>query len=406
MPFTNLFSKKSHTHQAANIIIAPDKFKGTLSASEVTGTIANALSASFPTAQLHLCPMADGGEGTAKILATQMGLQQTSVKGHDALMQECQITYYAANGTCAVDSAEIIGLTKLIETGRPLTPWQTTTHGIGEFITKMIENGAKQIYIGIGGTATIDGGIGMLAALGARFFDVEGTEITERPLRARHLGIAYSADLSQIKRPILNHAIIALADVDTPLLPNNETELSSLSFATQKGLLPEDIPILAKSLRNFRSAIDARLLTPAIEPHFQGAGGGLGYALHRILRCQCTLGAEHISSLYNIQTTIKNPNSILITGEGCFDNQSNHGKVAGTLAHLAASNNAKTIIICGQCSHETTTDSHITPTIIATSKHMSPTTPITHKSAKLALESSMADLTTAIARITSNQAMN
>ncbi len=340
------------------VVVAPYKFKGTLTASEVADCIASEVKRQFPVALVHSCPMADGGEGTAAILASRLNLERRSVDGHDALMRSVEIEFYLSQSgeICAVDSSAIVGLAKLSDTR--LKPWESTTYGVGEFITLMLSQGVKKLYIGIGGTATIDGGLGLLQALGGRFFDVEGEEISTSPLRAGHLPAVFSADLSGINRRALKDAVVALADVDVPLVTDNPDEMSSLSFACQKGLMKSELPALCAALRSYAAAIDAVLLPCATQPPFQGAGGGLGYVMSRVLRCECHPGAETILNLYGFMPpahatdndsdkAADSAPACIITGEGCFDRQSLHGKVVGTIITEATYRSIPVIIVTG-----------------------------------------------------------
>lgn len=379
-------SAPTASKQSPVVVVAPDKFKGTLTASEVADCIASEVKRQFPAVLVRSCPMADGGEGTAAILASRLNLKRRSADGHDALMRPVEIEFYLSESgeICAVDSSAIVGLAKLSDT--PLKPWESTSYGVGEFITLMLSQGVKKLYVGIGGTATIDGGLGLLQALGARFFDVEGEEISSSPLRAGHLPAVFSANLSGINRRALKDAVVALADVDVPLVADSPDEMSSLSFACQKGLATTELPALCAALRSYAAAIDAVLLPCATQPPFQGAGGGLGYVMSRVLRCECHPGAETILNLYGFMppsSTNDNDSdkaadpvpACIITGEGCFDRQSLQGKVVGTILTEAASRSIPVIIMAG-CSKFSDADKTLLPptttlvTTAAPSKHL------------------------------------
>lgn len=365
MSLTSFFQRKRKSlkpqiGKRPMIMVAPDKFKGTLTAGEVTALISDALVEAFPGAGILRCPMADGGEGTAEIIARNLGLSPATTTGHDAMMHDIEIGFFKNGDTCAVDAAAIVGLAMLAPP--PLRPWEASTYGLGEFILEMLRQGFKRIIICIGGTATVDAGVGMLQALGARFLDVEGNQISVRPITAANLSSIYSIDFSGIDRNPIKEAVTALADVDVPLLPSCEGEMSALDFAPQKGIQVKELPMLRASLENFRNAIDNALYTPSVQPPFQGAGGGLGYALHRILRCRCIKGSDNIIDSYDILhaaptnadetaydtsvTASPLPNCI-ITGEGCFDAQSLHGKITGAIIERASALSIPVIVVAG-----------------------------------------------------------
>ncbi|MDE6527977.1 MAG: glycerate kinase, partial [Muribaculaceae bacterium] len=364
MQLTSLFKRqhnsRAHHLAAPMIVVAPDKFKGTLSATEVAGTIAQALKARMPSAKVRICPMADGGEGTAAILAEELHLSPAVTPGHDAMMNPIELHYFTDGTTCAVDAAAIVGLAMLSQT--PLRPWDATTFGIGEFIVEMLRQDMSRVIVCIGGTATVDAGAGMLQALGARFFDVDGAPINISPITASHLSIIYSVDFSGIDHNPIKQRVTALADVDVPLLPDAPGEMSALDFAAQKGISAIELPMLRAAFDNFATAVDNALYPPAQQPRFQGAGGGLGYALHRVLRCECAKGADHILNHYHLfnhadktgtppsssAPSVRNPECI-ITGEGCFDAQSLHGKVTGTIIEHATAAHIPVIVVAGRC---------------------------------------------------------
>lgn len=375
------------------VAIAPDKFKGTLTADEVAGEVGRAVAEAFPDAIVHLYPMADGGEGTAAVIAEKMNLQPANCAGHNSLMQPITIEYYQDETVCAVDSAAIIGLPMLGDT--PPDPWHSTSYGLGEFIAARMAEGKSRLYVGIGGTASIDGGAGMLQALGAVFRDVGGSAIGthDNPVCAGDLWKIFSTDLTAAALHAVRDSVTGIADVNLPLIPSTIEEvsdmshMSSLSFACQKGLPQQDLPQLYESLANYAAAIDTALLPTSRRTAFNGAGGGVGYALHRVLRCPCVAGAEFISGLYGIFDTTPPPDC-LITGEGSFDAQSLQGKATGTLLSQCAARNIPAFVIAGRTSATTPAAAGITET----SPFMSPGTPLNHESALTALRNSLPSL--------------
>jgi len=331
------------------VAVAPDKFKGTLPACEVAARIAGALRSAYPRMELKVCPMADGGEGTAELIARERHLEPAVADGHDAMMRPARIGYFRSGTVCAVDSAAVVGLAMLGRT--VLRPWLATSYALGEFIKHMLDNGVEELFVGIGGTATIDGGMGMLQALGARFRDADG-EIIPAPAAACDLSSVYSADFSEVPRSRLRSVLTVLSDVDVPLIPCESADdsshgMSSLSFAPQKGVADDELPQLEKALANFATAVDNALYPPSEEPRFHGAGGGLGYAFHRVLRCRCTEGAEYFTSLYHLFDTDRTRIDCVVTGEGRFDNQSLQGKVTGNLFAHASRMGIPTVVFAG-----------------------------------------------------------
>lgn len=369
----------------ARILIAPDKFKGTLSAEEVADEVASAVRRIMPDAKLAVAPMADGGEGTSEIIAGWRSLNPAETYGHNALMQPVMVRYFEKGGVCAVDCAAVVGLAML--GGRALTPWQATSYPLGQFIRRMLDQGMREIIIGLGGSATVDGGAGLLQALGARFFDMAGREI-QVPVTPANLGAVASADLSKVDVDRLKEAITILADVDLPLLPNAPGEMSSLSFAPQKGVKPHDIETLHDALASYSSALLAAITathnrhdnpTDDAGSRFEGAAGGLGFALHRILGCDAYAGAEY---LLNAMKPFNPLPDLVITGEGAFDSQSLTGKVTGTIIAECTSRNIPVIVVAGRSEMPESASTDTLLSIITTSPFLpSPDAPLTHANA-------------------------
>lgn len=344
----------------ARVLVAPDKFKGTLAAADVCRIVAEELQRVNPTLQAVSMPMADGGEGTAPLLATLLHLTERHEEGRDPLMRPITYTYYSdeERTTCAVDSASLTGLTLLRSQGEEYDVWHTSSHPLGEFLARRLAEGFTRIYVGVGGTGTVDGGAGMLQALGARFFDEEGVELPS-PIRACDLLRLRRADLSALPRSSAAGRVVMLSDVDVALLPQDGQEalsspkekealssqdgqqaLSSLSFAKQKGVTTPDLPRLAHSLRRFTELLGSHPELP-----FQGAGGGIGYALHAVLGAEAHAGGAYIMERFGLFSSP--PPSLLITGEGRFDSQSMSGKVVGTLMTRASELGVPVVVISG-----------------------------------------------------------
>lgn len=314
------------------VVIAPDKFKGTLTATEVAREIA----AACTRATVRVCPMCDGGDGTARILGALFGLPACTMRVPDALGEEHDVTYYNDGHQAVVDSASVIGLASLA--GRELHPFKSTSYGLGMLVRHLLDSGTEHIYVGIGGTATVDCGAGFLQALGARFADVEGA-VLEAPARAADLDRIYAIDLSGVNGRDIRGRITVLSDVAVPLE-------DSLMFAAQKGVTPAETERLRAALANFRAAVDETLLPSGADDMHGGAGGGLGYAFERVLRCDVADGARFMIDRYGIfEGTAP---SLVITGEGAIDTQTGTGKVVGALYSEARKRNIPVVAVVGR----------------------------------------------------------
>ncbi len=299
--------------QTMNILIAPDKFKGTLSAREVSKIIAEQLKPL--NANITCLPMADGGEGTAEALSSMLGMSVRTIPATDSLMHPIEggASYYVnhTTRTVAIDSSAVLGLS-LIDPSAS-SPLSRTSFPLGKFLLDIIEAENPQlIYIGIGGTSTVDGGEGFLKALG---YDEEGsqTHLTTLP------------------------PIIGLSDVAVPLVAPQGSP-SSLTFAPQKGTTLAELPILSTQLHDFQARF------PHIDTPFAGAGGGLGFAL-AVAGAKITLGADYLIHLADLPSLAPD---IIITGEGSLDAQTSLGKVVGQLTRYGNNNHIPVIAIGGR----------------------------------------------------------
>ncbi len=330
-----LFGRRKNV-EAPLIVVAPDKFKGTMSARDVCAIVGRAIREIMPQATVRLCPMADGGEGTSDILGNRLGLSRQSEYVDDALGRSRPSVYFSNNETVALDSAAVIGLWKIEEGER--CPLSSSSYSLGWLVGRLIGDGAKRINLGIGGTATVDCGAGFLQALGARYFMVDGTEIAA-PITADRLGDVFSIDFSGLNRHRLRGILRGLADVDVPLA-------GMLDYAPQKGVASHDMDFLRTGVENFRRAVDEALMPASVETPFAGAGGGLGYALGRVLGCSVEPGAEHILGLYGIFSAEEKPR-LIVTGEGCLDSQTLSGKALWTVYRAAARHNIPVLGLVG-----------------------------------------------------------
>lgn len=299
------------------ILIAPDKFKGTFSAEEVEDIIAEELSAITPMRVIKI-PMADGGEGTPHILNGS-----PVIVSHDFIGPQC----YPGVGIL-----------------------DRSSFALGEAIIKTMKSSTR-FYVGIGGTATVDGGAGTLQALGARFYDKKGQLITD-PVTPRHLLEISRVDTDAVKG-ILTEQATLLCDVRASLI---DSSLSSLDFARQKGATDEDIPLIAKALSKLSEKLCLDKTTS-----FEGAGGGLPFSLGGVMGAKAVSGAETILSSKEIDW---DRIALVITGEGSYDHQTQGGKVAATLCREAMERDIRAVVVAGYADEESLSADKSKPCVI------------------------------------------
>ena len=314
-----------------NILIAMDSFKGSMDAKTATYTIKDALHGVNENFTLTALPIADGGEGTLETLIDSSNGQRHRVPVHNPLMHPVEASYGIINTTTAViEMAEASGLTLISETER--SPLHTTTYGTGELIRHALDAGIRDFVIGIGGSATNDGGMGMLEALGYRFIDAQGS--TLHPVGAALNDVAHidgkSAD------PRLKDATFTVAcDVSNPLYGPNG---AAYVYGPQKGATKDMLHRLDEGLKHFHGLMAAHTGVQSATIPGGGAAGGLGSALYSFLNADLKSGISIVFDTLDIHTHIMN-NDLIITGEGRIDAQTLMGKGPGEIAKLARRNN-------------------------------------------------------------------
>ena len=317
------------------ILIAPDDFKGTLSAAEAAAAIATGWKRTKPTAELIERPLSDGGPGFVEAIAHARGLQvQQSVVRH-ALGMHVQATWCADESTAYVEAAQAVGL----EFGRDVL--HASSYGLGELLSAVRRSGARRIVVGLGGTCVNDGGAGMLAALGAVATTNDGSPcpLDEGPTPLRSIA---SIDLSAPAAAFADIELIAATDVDVPLLgPRGAT----YGFAPQKGAIDPQLVELESSMQRLSDAVGRRADgKDAAVALGAGAAGGLGFALIR-------LGAVRVPGIDTVwsESDIDLAGvDLILTGEGTLDWQSQRGKVVSGVAQRGMSAGIPVVALCGQ----------------------------------------------------------
>ncbi|MFY9996075.1 MAG: glycerate 2-kinase [Leclercia sp.] len=327
------------------IVIAPDSYKESLSATEVAQAIEKGFREIFPDAEYVSVPVADGGEGTveAMIAATQGTAQHAVVTGP---LGEKVNACWGISGdgvTAFIEMAAASGLVLVPPAQRD--PLITTSRGTGELILAALDKGARNIIIGIGGSATNDGGAGMVQALGAKLTDANGTEIGHG---GGSLMALNNIDISALDPRLKSCAIRVACDVSNPLVGEQG---ASRIFGPQKGATEAIIVELDNNLGHFADVINASLHIDVKNVPGAGAAGGMGAALMAFLGAELKSGIEIVTQALNLEEHIHDCTWV-VTGEGRLDSQSIHGKVPVGVASVAKKYHKPVIGIAGSLTND------------------------------------------------------
>lgn len=323
-----------------NIVIAPDSYKESLTALEVATEIEAGFREVFPDLECIKLPMADGGEGTvaAMVAATGGRLVEEVVTGP---LGEPVKACYGLTGdrkTAIVEMAAASGLALVVPTLR--NPWKTTTYGTGELIKAALDAGVEHLIIGIGGSATNDGGAGMLQALGVSLLDQAGKQLAFGGGALAHLD---RIDISGLDPRLKSCRIEAACDVDNPL---TGPKGASVVFGPQKGATPEMVVQLDANLARYAGLIYRDVGVQVDTVPGAGAAGGMGAALLAFLGAHLRPGIEIVMEAVGLEAYVKNAD-LVITGEGRIDSQTIHGKTPIGVARLAKRHGKPVIGIAG-----------------------------------------------------------
>ena len=316
-------------------LIAPDKFKGTLSASEVCEILAGVVRARDPGAQIDLVPIADGGEGTAELVGSQLGAQRRSIATVDALGRPITAEYFIHQSEVFIDMSSASGLWRISPQER--RPLDSNTFGTGLIFRHLCDLGVNRISIGLGGSATVDAGLGMAAAVGYSFLDEEGQSVQAVPARFGVIQHVISPDISNLPE------IIGLADVETRLLgPEGAIHV----FGPQKGLQPDQVESLDRNLSRLVNRVENSLNSNHSQTIRSGAAGGLGYGILTFFRGKLVSGFAEVAKRLRLPERIS-ATDVVITGEGKLDYQSLQGKGPVGVAEIASRAEKPAWVIAG-----------------------------------------------------------
>lgn len=320
---------------ARTVLLAPDKFKGCLSSREVSAALAEGLREAAPGIRIRSVPVADGGDGTVAALLGRPGWEALDVvvTGPEGTPVRAQV---ARRGTTAVvESAATSGLALVGGALRPLT---ASSRGVGEAIAAAVDDGARDVVVGVGGTACTDGGAGMLAALGGRLLDAAGRPV---PDGGAALAAVASVDLGPARRRLAGVTLTVATDVDNPLLGAHG---AAAVYAPQKGAAADDVQRLEDALRHWAGLVGGDPDHPGA-----GAGGGLGHGLVAGLGGRVRSGVELVLELVGFAEEVAAAD-LVVTGEGRLDEQSLRGKAVMGVLRAVEAEGARpvTVAVCGQ----------------------------------------------------------
>jgi glycerate kinase len=345
MPFHSPPTSMSYQHRTPRLLLAMDKFKGTLTSREASEALRRGLEQWLPTATIATLAVADGGEGTVDAAVTS-GYERRSFVVSGPVGEPVTTDVAIRGKTAMVEVATVCGLQQLpFDFKRPL---DSTSRGVGELLLALAESGSSTIVLGLGGSATTDGGVGMLCALGARFLDESGVPL---PPGGGALARLASIDWRGLDPLVSDLDIVIASDVDSPLLGRNG---AAHMFGPQKGADEAMVELLEDGLKNLVS-----VLSRCPSPHMSGstakriaiesgagAAGGLGFG-GRLVGSRIVSGARLVLDLLDLRSLVKEAD-LVITGEGCLDRQSLQGKVPVAIARIAAEEGVPTAAVVGQ----------------------------------------------------------
>lgn len=327
----NLLSQPTIDRDSMNILIAPDSFKESLSASRFCEIAKEVIEDRLPDAKVTPIPLADGGEGTMEALVTGTDGKFVSTQVTGPLGEKVQARYgiLGDGRTGVVEMAESSGLPLVpVEKRNPLI---ATSFGTGELILDALKRGVEKIILGLGGSATNDGGAGALQALGVKFFDTSGCEL-ERPLSGAALASVAAIDIGEIDKRLQNVELQIASDVTNPLLGENG---ATMTYGPQKGATEEQLGVLENALENFSRVTRKTLKNDFEKSAGSGAAGGMGFGFLSYCRAEIESGFELIAKMYGIEAMLQSGRySLIMTGEGEINFQSVQGKLVGRLARM------------------------------------------------------------------------
>jgi glycerate kinase len=321
-----------------HVVIAPDKFKGSLTAAEAAEHIAAGILRIVPGADIRTLPVADGGEGTV-LAALAAGYRRIPLTVSGPTGEPVEAAIAVHEDTAVVEAAQASGLT-LLPGGVP-APLTASSYGTGQLIARALELGCTRIVLGLGGVACTDGGAGLAQAFGATLQDADGADLPPGGAalrRLRHL------DLGPVAGTLSGVEVVIASDVDNPLLGDRG---APAVYGPQKGASPADVAELDAALAHWADAVAAATGTELREAPGAGAAGGLGFGAMALLGAHMRPGIELLLDLLGFDRAVRGA-GLVVTGEGCLDVQTLHGKAPAGVAAAAAGAGVPVVAVAGR----------------------------------------------------------
>ncbi|MEU4650207.1 glycerate kinase [Nocardia fluminea] len=326
------------SRDSRRVVIAPDKFKGSLSAAQVAAALARGIGRAAPDTEIRQLPVADGGEGTVEAFIAA-GWRRVALRAPGPTGVPVDTAYAVSGRAAVIELADVVGLTKLPQ-GRP-DPLRAGTEGLGVVIAHALDHGARDLVVGLGGSATTDGGAGMLRALGLRVLDAAGTEL---PRGGAALVDARSIDAGHLHPALADARITLASDVDNPLLgPTGAVR----TYSPQKGAGPRELAVLTAALENWAALLQPRASVSYADQPGAGAAGGAGFGAMAVLGATPRPGIDLVLDLIDFPARIADAD-LVITGEGSLDAQSLRGKAPLGVRSAAAAAGVPVTVVAGR----------------------------------------------------------
>jgi glycerate kinase len=323
----------SQSSQSTRVVLAPDSFRGSLTAAAAVDHLARGISSARPDVHVVRCPVADGGEGTLDA-ALSAGFARVPVRATGPGGRPVDSAIAVRQGVGVAEMADACGIERA-DAGR-LNPLGASSRGAGDLVRAALDAQCHTIVLAVGGSASTDGGAGMLQALGARLLDAVGIAISPGGAGLNQLS---RVDLSTLDRRLGSTKVVLASDVDNPLLGPDG---AAVVYGPQKGATDADVPVLEKALSRWADLIDPR----SVDLPGAGAAGGVGFAAMAVLGARMRPGIDVVLDLVGLREQVEGAD-LVVTGEGKLDAQTLHGKAVAGVAGVARAFRVPTVAVCG-----------------------------------------------------------